>query len=111
MKRDEIDIYHHPNKEIRSFITPVEIFPPRVQRIRKALQGDWKRTLDPSSGVLERQILRELLDLAGLEQITVKPKEIRLTKERSASWDEIEAAVLKILQRALIKKRIKAIKK
>ena len=109
MAEGTINIYLHPNPEIRSFLTQEDLFPPRVLSYKKPLgeiaDEDFKKM-----GVFVSQIIREIMALSGVKEIRVKPKEIRMTKDENASWDDMEARVCQILDRALRKKRIKRIK-
>ena len=104
-----INIYRHPNPEIRSFLTQEDLFPPRVVLYKNPLNEtadeDFKKM-----GVFGSQIVRDIMSLPGVKEIRVKPKEIRMKKEESASWEDIEEKVCQILDRALRKKRIKRIK-
>jgi hypothetical protein len=107
--QDSIDIYYHPNEEIRSFLIPIEIFSRRVEHFQKPLPADWEKTLEPS-GTLEKQIFRELLSISGIRRITAKPKELRITKERAAAWATLEPKILNVLKRAVARKRMKVVK-
>ena len=109
MEDGTVNIYHHPNPEIRSFLTQEDLFPPRVVLFKKPLQ----KTADEEfnkMGVFSSQIVRDIMALSGVKEIRVKPKEIRMTKEECASWEDIEEKVCQILERALRKKRIRRIK-
>ena len=109
MTEAAISIYHHPNPEIRSFLTQVDLFPPRVTLYKNPLdetaEAEFKKT-----GTLGSQIVRDIMALSGVKEIRVKPKEVRMKKEENTSWDDIEDKVCRILDRALRKKRIKRIK-
>jgi hypothetical protein len=109
LEEGTIKIYHHPNPEIRSFLTQEDLFPPRVTLYKNPLDNtaeeEFKKT-----GTLGSQIVRDIMALSGVKEIRVKPKEVRMKKEEKTSWDDIEDKVCRILDRALRKKRIKRIK-
>jgi hypothetical protein len=104
-----INIYHHPNPEIRSFLTQEDLFPPRVVLYKSPLNENTDEDFK-KMGVFGSQIVREIMSLSGVKEIRVKPKEVRMTKAESASWADIEGKVCQILDRALRKKRIRRIK-
>jgi hypothetical protein len=104
-----INIYHHPNPEIKSFLTREDLFPPLVGLFKNPFDETANEDLK-RMGVFGSHIVKDIMILSGVREIRVKPKEIRLTKEENASWDDIEARVCQILDRALRKKQIKRIK-
>ena len=55
--------------------------------------------------------MREIMAIPGVEEIYIKPKEVRMKKSPSISWDEIEKKIIEILDRALRRKEIRVIKK
>jgi hypothetical protein len=109
MVDETINIYHHPNPEIKSFLTQEDLFPPLVGLFKNPFDETAEEDLK-KIGVFGSQIIRDIMVLSGVKEIRVKPKEIRLTKEQNASWDDLEARVRQILVRALRKKQIKRIK-
>jgi hypothetical protein len=104
-----ISIYHHPNPQIKSFLTQEDLFPPFVELFQNPLDETADEHLK-KMGAFSSQIVRDISLLSGVKEFRVKPKEIRLTKEEHASWDDIEMKVCQILDRALRKKQIKRIK-
>lgn len=108
MRDNKIIIYHHPNREIKSFLTPEEIFPPRVEFIRRPLGKDSEETLK-SLGVIGAQVVKEIMAIEGVMEIRVKPNEIRMKKEELFSWEDIEGKILEILIRAVRKKQIRVV--
>lgn len=105
----EVKIYHHPNREIRSFLTDVEISTPRVEKFRKPLEKEWENTLKPL-GTIGAQVVKEILAIQEVREIQIKPKEVRIMKEASCSWEAIEERIVGILMRALKRKQIRLIK-
>ena len=105
----KISIYHHPNPEIKSFLTDTEISTARVERFNKPLGKDWERNLK-QLGIIGAQLVKEIMALTEVQEVHIRPKEIRIKKEISSSWQEIEKQVLYILDRALKRKKIKLIK-
>ena len=108
MRDNKIVIYDYPNREIKSFLTPEEIFPPRVGYIKRPLDKDSEETLR-SLGVIGGQAVKDIMAIEGVMEIRVKPNEIRMKKEESSSWDDIEGKVLEILIRAVRRKKIRVV--
>ncbi len=106
----QIEIYIHPNPEIRSFLTNTEISAYRVEKFKKPPEKNWEHTLK-QLGVIGAQVAKEILAIQDVNEIHIKPKEIRIKKEISSSWETIEKKVVEILTRALRKKQIKVVKR
>ncbi len=106
----QIEIYIHPNPEIRSFLTNTEISAYRVEKFKKPPEKNWDHTLK-QLGVIGAQVAKEILAIHGVNEIHIKPKEIRIKKEISSPWEAIEKKVVEILTRALRKKQIKVVKR
>jgi hypothetical protein len=109
MRNPKIVVYNYPNPEIKSFITTFEISSPRVEHFKKPLDKDSEDTLW-QLGIIGAQIVKEIMSIPGVKEIHIKPKEIRMKKEISSSWEDIEKQVITILNRAFRKKQIKVIK-
>ena len=105
----KIVIYKHPNPEFRSFLTTVEISPPRVEHFIKPIDNNSEGLLN-RLGIIGSQIVIEIIAIPGVMELRINPKEILLKKELSSSWSEIEKPVIEILNRALRKKQIRIIK-
>jgi hypothetical protein len=105
----KVEIYHHPNPEIRSFLTNTEISAHRVEIFERPLEKDWEHILK-ELGIIGGQVVKEVMAIQEIEEIHIKPKEVRIKKEISSSWDKIEKKVVEILTRALRRKQIKVIK-
>ena len=108
MRDNEVVIYHHPNREIKSFLTPEEIVPPRVEYFKRPLDKYSQEILN-SLGVIGAQVVKEILNIPGVMEIRIKPKEIRMKKEVFSSWEDIEGKVLEILNRAIRRKQIRVV--
>ena len=109
MTEAAVSIYHHPNPQIKSFLTQEALFPPLVVLFKNPLDKTADEDLK-KMGAFGSQIVRDISSLSGVKEFRVKPKEIRLTKEEHAAWDDIETKVCQILDRALRKKQIRRIK-
>jgi len=109
MDEAKIDIYHHPNPEIRSFFISAEILAHRVEHYKKPLDKNWESALEPL-GLIAAGITREIMAIQGVKEIYTKPKELRITKESSFSWEDIEKPIIKILTRGLKRKQLRVIK-
>ena len=105
----EVKIYHHPNPEIKSFLTSVAISTPRVEKFKKPLEKEWENGLEPL-GVIGSQLIKEILAIREVREIHIKPKELRIRKEASSSWEKIEERIVEILMRALKKRQFRLIK-
>ena len=109
MSEPKISIYVHPNSEIKSFTTMESISPPRVEYFKNPLNKETEASLK-QLGIIGAQIVEEVMAIPGVNEIRIKPKEVRIKKELNASWDDIEDKVCKILKRALKRKGIKIVK-
>jgi len=108
MRDNKVVIYHHPNREIKSFLTPEEIFPLRVEYFKSPLDKDSEETLK-SLDAIGAQAVKEIMAIPGVMEIRVKPKEIRMKKEMFFYWEDIEGKVLEILNRAIRRKQIRVV--
>ena len=106
----QVEIFLHPNPEIRSFLTKTAISSYRVEKFRKPHEKNWESTLK-QLGVIGAQVTREILAIHDVHEIHIKPKEIRVKQKGSSSWEAIETKILEILVRALRKKQIKLVKR
>ena len=104
-----IVIYNHPNPEMKSFLMNEEISTPRVEHFNNRLSKDSEERFK-HLGHIGAQVVREVMAIPGVQKMRIKPKDIQVKKEESASWQEIEVQVIEILNRALRKKKIKVIK-
>ena len=109
MDAEKIEIYHHPNPEIRSFLTQEDISPPLVEYFKKPFHQESENALG-RLGVIGAQIVKEIMVIPGVKEIRIKPKEIRMRKEEWSAWEDIEGRVIEILKRSLRKKKIRVIK-
>ena len=110
MDEQDIVIYNHPNPEMKSFLLSEEISPPRVEHLKNPLSQEAKASLK-SLGVLGAQIAEDILRIQGVAALQIKPKELRVKKEVSASWDDIQGKVLEILRSALRRKQMKIVRR
>jgi hypothetical protein len=60
-----------------------------VWNILKPLDKDSEKILK-QLGSIGAQIVKETMAIPGVMEIRIKPKEIRLKKEGSSSWEKIE---------------------
>jgi len=109
MGEQKIVVYHHPNPEIKSFLTEEEISPPRVETFRNPIGKDSETSLE-RLGVIGSQIVKEIMQIPGVMEVRIKPKEIRMRKETFSSWKKIEGKVFEILGRALRRKQIRVVR-
>src|SRR4030042_4011452 len=97
MGKQEVVIYHHPNPEMKSLLTPLEIFPPRVEHLKKPLTKDSEAALK-QFGPIGVQIVRDIMALPGVIELQIKPKEIRVKKDVTASWEDLQDRIVVILE-------------
>ena len=109
MIRGEVTIYHHPNPEIRSFLTTEEISAPRVEIFKSPLTEDAEQ-IRIRLGRIGAHIVKEIMTMPGVDEIHIKPKEVRLKKALTFAWDDIEEQVVVIIKRALRRKQIRIIR-
>jgi len=110
MKEPRVVIYNHPNSEIKSFLTPEEISAYKVECFRSPLKEDADETVR-SLGLIGERVVREIMAIRGVEEIYIKPNEVRMKKNPTISWREIEEKTVTILNRALMRREIKIITK
>ena len=109
MAEQEIVIYDHPNREMKSFLTQVELSPPRLEHFKKPLDTESQAIL-AQLGLIGSQLVKEIMALPGVMSLRIKPKEIMVKKEVSASWEDIQDKILLILRRSLRKKGMKIVR-
>ena len=80
MSEPKINIYVHPNPEIKSFTTMEPISPPRVEYFKKPLNPQSEESLK-QLGIIGALIVKEVMAIPGVKEIRIKPKEIRMKKE------------------------------
>jgi hypothetical protein len=107
-KRPGIMIYRHPNPEIRSYLTSDEISKYRVERFT-APGGDGFEAQLKTLGTIGAHVVREILAVPGVREVEIKPREVRVKKETSVSWDPIEPKILHALNTAFRRKAIRAV--
>ncbi|MFH1243768.1 MAG: hypothetical protein V1689_15620 [Pseudomonadota bacterium] len=103
-------VYRHPNPVIRSFLTPNKISAYRVERFKGPLDEDSEKLLK-GLGTIGEMVVREIMAIPGVEELYIKPTEVRMKKNPSVSWEEIERKTIEILNRALRRREIRLIKK
>ena len=109
MNHQPIDIYHHPNPEMKSFLTREDISAMRVELFKAPLDKNKEGAIG-ALGPIGSRIVREIFTIPGIREIRIKPKEILVKKEEAALWADIESKVVEILERSLRRKRIKIVK-
>lgn len=110
MDDQDIEVYIHPNPEIRSFLTVQDIFPPRVEVFHPPLVDEDAPRLK-GLGTIASQIVRDILSIPGILEIRIKPKEIRIIKTQTTLWEDIQPRVLDAIKRSLRRKGIRLVKK
>jgi hypothetical protein len=109
MAEQDIVIYNHPNPEMKSFLLNEEVSAPRVEHLKNPLTQEAKASLK-SLGVLGAQIAEDIMKIPGVAALQIKPKEMRVKKEVSASWGDIQDKVLEILRSALRRKKMRVVR-
>ena len=94
---------------MKSFLTPVEVSPPRLEHFKKPLDDKSQAILE-QLGLIGSQIVKEIMALPGVMSLRIKPNEIMVKKEVSASWEDLEERIVVILKRSLRKKGMKIVK-
>ncbi len=105
----KVTTYNHPNPEIKSFLTTVELSAPRVEIFKKPFDKKWEDSLNQLP-LIGAQIVKNIMEIPGVREIIIKPKEIRIKKEFSSHWEGIEKRVIEILTSGLRRKQIKSVK-
>lgn len=109
MESRAIRIYYHPNLEIRSYLTPEPVTRPLVETFKRPLREDLELVVT-RLGTAGAHMVRDLMSLPGIEHIRVKPKEVRIKKNPASSWNELEPGVLKIMERAVQRSRMRVLR-
>lgn len=109
MENYTVEIYNHPNGEMKSFLLPEPILPPLVLQFKNPLPELSNNVLKDLGSIGERIVL-EIIDIQGVDYIRVKPKEIQVRKMVSTSWDEIEGKIRNIIESAVRRSRMKRVK-
>jgi len=107
-KQAGITIYRHPNPEIRSYLTWVEISPYRVERFT-ASPGEGFESQLKAIGTIGGYAVQEILGIPGVREVEIKPRELRVKKETSGSWDLIEPKILHALNAAFRRKAMRLV--
>ncbi len=109
MENNKIDIYIHPNPEIRSFLTSQDVSPPRVEVFCPPLSDKDAPRLH-TLGTIGAQIIKDILSLPGIREVRIKPKEVRIIKTLSVDWEDIQERIVTSLTRALRKGQVKLVR-
>ena len=107
-KRPGIMIYRHPNPEIRSYLTSAEISRYRVERFSVPAEDGLEAQLK-TLGTIGAYVVREILAIPGVREVEIKPRELRVKKETSVTWDRIEEKIVHALNTAFRRKAIRAV--
>ena len=110
MNDRDIEIYHHPNPEMKSFITQEDISAMRVEHFKRPLEGIPEPSLH-ALGPIGSRVVREILSIHGIREIRIKPKELLVKKEGTANWDEISPIVIETLKRSLRRRQMRIVKR
>lgn len=110
MHHPDIEIYHHPNSHIRSYLTGTEISGYLVAFFEKPFTEGVPEDLEKRLGRIGTQLARELMGLGGVAAFHLKPKEIRIRKKTATPWETLEDRILEIVRRANRKSRIRLVK-
>ena len=109
MHDPKVVIYHHPNPEMRSYLTDEEISSLRVEHFKRPFNKESEDILK-SLGHIGAQVVKEIIFIPEVEEVRIKPKEIMVKKGESSSWTGIEEKVMEIIYRAFRRKKITIIK-
>ena len=104
-----VRVYYHPNTEIRSYLTQDEITNPLYETFENPLNDNYD-TLAQRLGTIGARVVQEILALPEVAQIRFKPKEIRVRKTPLAVWDDLEPEILRIVERAVRRSRMRVLK-
>ena len=107
-KKSGIQVYHHPNREIRSYLTTDEISRFRVEVFRAADREAFEDQLK-GLGTIGEHVVREVTSIPGVRDLEIKPRELRVIKKTSASWDAIEEKIIQALNTAFRRKKIRIV--
>lgn len=109
MENDTVQVYYHPNPEIRSYLTDHTLTKPRLESFASPLMED-PDNLITKLGIAGAQMVRDIMSIPGIAQIRVKPKEVRIRKVPHASWDVMEPEIFRIMNRTVRKSKMRVLK-
>ena len=110
MAEDRIVVYRHPNQEMRSYIISEAVSEYRVEHFTQPLQKQHEEILR-SLGIIGRRVVEGIVRLSGVQEVTIKPKEVIVKKGLTATWEDLEPEILHILNHAVRQKRLRVVKK
>jgi hypothetical protein len=110
MGEPRVVVYRHPNPVIRSFLTTNEVSAYRVEHFKGPIDEDSEELLK-GLGTIGEMVVREIMAIPGVQELYIKPNEVRIKRIPSVSWEEIERKTIAILNRALRRKQIRLIKR
>ncbi len=109
MESQEVRVYRHPNPEIRSYLTNEEITKPRLEAFQRP-PGEDPELLAKRLGTIGAQVILELTAVPGVQEVRIKPKEVRIRKAPFASWEAMEDQILRILASAVRRSRLRLLR-
>jgi hypothetical protein len=109
MSAQKVRIYDHPNPQLKSFLTSLEICAYRVEHFKRPLDRGSEKALE-QIGAIGAQVVRDLMALPGVHEVSIKPKEVRIKKGTAYSWGDIQERALEILLRALRRKELRIVR-
>jgi hypothetical protein len=108
MDDSKVLVYRHPNPEMRSFLVGEEISSFRVEHFKQPLSEDSGDALK-SLGRIGEKLVKEIMLLPQIKELSIKPHELLIKKEASASWEILEEKVLVMIHRALKRKKMRIV--
>ena len=92
----------HPNCEVRSYHPNFEISKAHIENFWRPVRPEGKEYLK-RLGRKGALLVRRLLKIPGISEVTIKPYEITVHKGLNFSWDDIEFHVLETIEKSMPK--------
>lgn len=92
----------HPNSEVRTYHPNFEISKAHIENFWRPVRPESKEYLK-KLGRKGAVLVRRLLALSGVSEVTIKPYEVIVHKGLNFSWDDIEPKVLETIEMSMPK--------
>ena len=97
-----IRVETHPNFEVRSYHPNFEISKSPIENFWRPVRPDSKEYLK-KLGRKGAALVRRLLKIPGVAEVTIQPYEVSVHKGLNFPWDDIQPAVLETIEMSMPK--------
>lgn len=93
----KIVVETHPNNECRTYHTDFEISKDHIENFWRPVRPESKEYLQ-KLGRKGGTLVRRLLALSGIAEVTIQPYEIMVQKGQAFSWENLELQILETIE-------------